>query len=136
MEKKTIIFETGAKSHEINDLILFADNTRRLADLRNEIYMQAVEPKDNDIMKLHISGFFGTGECEGYRAPIKHRVIDILRKRFNRLLYDTIDAYAREFPDDHYKAEDLTYDQKEEFCALYANDFDNWCIEHGHKIEY
>lgn len=34
----TIKFETGASTHAVNDLILFTDNTRELAELRDEIY--------------------------------------------------------------------------------------------------
>lgn len=132
------IYETGATTHAVNDLILFADNTRELAKVRDEIYLQAVKPNRNDILYSHLSGFFGNGECEGYRQPIDVRVKNILSKRFNRLFYDTLEAYAKEFPTCHYQSRGnigdnvITYDQQEEFCKLYAEDFDNWKQEHGY----
>ncbi|AGO48789.1 hypothetical protein Phi46:3_gp045 [Cellulophaga phage phi46:3] len=43
-------YETGATSHAVNDLILYTDNTRELAALRDSIY--------RDILK---TGWFGTG---------------------------------------------------------------------------
>ena len=36
-------FETGANSNEINDLILFSDNTERLATLRDNIYKKGAQ---------------------------------------------------------------------------------------------
>lgn len=131
-------YETGATSHAVNDLILFADSTRELTAIRDEIYMQAVKPADNDILKSHLSGFFGNGECEGYRTPIIERVKEILKARFNWLFYETIDAYKKEFPDNYYQTRGnigdnvITYDQQEEFCQLYANDFETWKKEHGY----
>jgi len=130
-------FETGATTHEVNDLILFAENTRKLTELRDTIYMQAVKPSDNDILKSHLSGFFGNGECEGYAGTIQDRVKTILHKRFNRLFYETVEAYKKEFPDNHYKTNGdvgknvISYPQQEEFCKLYAEDFENWKKEHG-----
>lgn len=35
-------FETGASTHAVNDLILFTDNTRVLAEMRDEIYKIAL----------------------------------------------------------------------------------------------
>lgn len=131
-------FETGASTHAINDLILFAENTKKLAVLRDEIYMQGVKPSDNDIIKCHLSGFFGNGECPGYPGPIRDRVKGILQKRFNRLFCETLEAYKKEFPDNHYQSRGnigdnvITYDEQEEFCQLYANDFENWKKEHGY----
>lgn len=110
----TTTYETGATSPAVNDLILFADNTRELAKLRDEIYMQDVKPSDNDII-----------------------VKGILQVRFNRLFYETIMAYKKEFPNDYYLTRGeigdnvITYAEQEEFCKLYADDFDNWKREHG-----
>lgn len=36
-------FETGATSHAVNELILFTDNTRELAELRDRIYVKMKE---------------------------------------------------------------------------------------------
>jgi hypothetical protein len=38
MEQNTTIFETGATSAAVNELILYTDNTRELVELRDEIY--------------------------------------------------------------------------------------------------
>lgn len=131
-------YETGATSHAINDLILFADNTRELAQLRDSIYMQGVQPGDGDIIKSHLTGFFGNGEITGYAGTIQERVKGILKKRFNKLFYEAVERYKKEFPDDHYQTRGnigdnvISYDQQEEFCQLYADDFDNWKREHGY----
>lgn len=131
-------FETGATTHAVNDLILFADNTRELAELRDEIYMQGVNPSDNDIIKGHLSGWFGNGEVKGYSGSINDRVKGILQQRFNMLFYETVEAYKKEFPDNHYQTRGnigdnvITYDEQQEFCQLYADDFDNWKQEHGY----
>jgi hypothetical protein len=140
----TQIFETGAKTQEVNNLILFADNTEKLAKIRDEIYMQAINPTDNDILKSHLSGFFGNGECPGYAGTISKRVERILSMRFNRLFYEALGAYKREFPNDYYEESKnvpyerrneknvLSYAQRIEFCELYAADFENWKKEHGY----
>jgi len=133
-----ITYETGATSHIVNDLILFADNTRKLAELRDSIYMQGIEPAENDIIKSHLSGFFGNGECSGYAGTIEERVINILQKRFSRLFYETLEAYKKEFPNNYYLPTGevgdnvVTYEEREEFCTLYAQDFKNWKKEHGY----
>jgi hypothetical protein len=130
-------YETGATSHAINDLILFADNTRELVKIRDEIYMQGVKPVDNDIIKSHLSGYFGNGEVSGYSGSIQQRVKGILKMRFNRLFYEAIDMYKKEFPDNHYQTRGnvgdnvISYDEQEEFCQLYADDFDNWKLENS-----
>ena len=38
MTNDKVIFESGATSHAVNDLILFTDNTRQTVQLRDEIY--------------------------------------------------------------------------------------------------
>jgi len=42
-------YETGAKYHASNDLILFTENTRELANLRDDIFLD-----------IKNTGFFGT----------------------------------------------------------------------------
>lgn len=36
MKQEITTYETGATSHAVNDLILFTDNTRELAELRSD----------------------------------------------------------------------------------------------------
>lgn len=137
MKTDTQTYETGATSHAVNDLILFTDNTRELAELRDKIYMQGVKPDENDIIKSHLTGFFGNGECSGYAGTIQERVKAILQKRFARLFYEALEFYKKEFPENYYQSRGntgsniISYDEQEEFCQLYANDFENWKRENA-----
>jgi hypothetical protein len=100
------IFETGATDHPVNDLILFTDNTRELAELRDLIFQTWVD-----------FGNFGT-------SPHYERFIKLFNKAKNR--------YITEFPcfDDHKHISLMNGDQIREFCQLYVNDFNNWKEEH------
>jgi hypothetical protein len=46
MTTNKVIYETGATSHAVNDLVLFTDDTRELAELRDTIY-ESVSAKDS-----------------------------------------------------------------------------------------
>lgn len=104
------LYETGATSHAVNDLILFTDNTRELAELRDKIY---------------------SDYKEGTTIP--------LWQFRNKLFPLSVALYKKEFPNfyDHQhivsEAEThgihkgtFTVEQMEEFCRLYVNDFENW----------
>lgn len=103
------IFETGATSHAINDLVLFTDNTKELADIRDEIYLDIIN-----------AGWFGTGKKF---------------ERFNPLLISAIRRYIAEFPEwidhRHITLGNLTIDQQNEFCQLYVNYFEIWKKENS-----
>ena len=101
------IYETGATSHAVNDLILFTDNTRELAEYRDYLYQQAI---NNDAPDNSIWTYFG-GLCVDAKK--------IYKKEFgNRNSLHIIQMTAAEV---------------EEYCKLYANDFTNWKQEHGIK---
>lgn len=109
MKTKAIIYETGATSHAVNDLILFADNTRELAELRDKIY-------------------------ETFHKP--SNVLDSidLKSRFQALYIKAVFLYKKEFPDtDKRYFLPIGSDMSIEFCTLYANDFNNWKSEHGYN---
>lgn len=107
-------YETGATSHAVNDLILFADNTRELTELRDNIYKNWME-KGN---------------------PYGHEWT--LTDQFQTLLQETEWLYRKQFPNkaDHSHTFLTAQRGKEkevhEFCSLYANDFENWKKEHGY----
>lgn len=105
MKPKTT-YETGATSHAVNDLILFTDNTRELAELRDSIYTACVD------MKL---------TCD----------LD----RFLKLLKAANSAYLKEFPnkEDHSHIYGLSQNQIIEYCGLYVSDFEKWKQENGYK---
>jgi len=101
---QTTKFETGATTHAVNDLILFADNTRELVATRDEIYQMQM----NGFTLLNISD------------------------HFQRLYVQATKQYKREFPDtDSRYFLPLGSDMAVEFCNLYAADFDTWKQEHG-----
>ena len=98
-------YETGATTHAVNDLILFTDNTRQTADLRDSIYTDWVN-----------TGNFGTGK---------------ISDRFIQLF----ESARRHYINDCQSAGHIIRMSKQEiseYCQLYANDFNNWKIENGY----
>lgn len=105
IKKEPVIYETGATSHAVNDLILFTDNTRELAGLRDEIYMLWIEKKY---------------EMSGYA--------------FDELLRQSIKWYIKELG--AHNSAHIQYmgkKDRDEYCRLYAADFENWKKENGYK---
>lgn len=113
MNTKKEIYETGATSHAVNDLILFTDNTRELAELRDSIYHSFV----NDP-----------------RPFIKDEslYLEIAYKILLHLLPEAKKAYKKEFAFFGHIA-DTDMAQNIEYSDLYALDFENWKSEHGYK---
>lgn len=98
MTTEKIVFETGATSAAVNELILYTDNTSKLAEMRNSIYQQ------------HLIG----------PAPLAIHFIKLLDK--------VELEYYREFGatknNRHIHA--VTPAQNEEYCQIYANRFPEW----------
>lgn len=102
MNTPTIIYETGATSHAVNDLILFTDNTKELDELRDKIYTMYAYVNDKPYPE-----------------------------EMNRLYYAAKTAYYNEFGiqnSNHIK--NMLGNEMLEYCTLYANDFQNWKQEH------
>lgn len=101
-----VIFETGASSHAVNDLILFTDNTRELAEMRDEIYSRYMNSGNN--------------------IPI--------RILFNNLLEKSKIRYYSEFKrsDGCIHIVRMNSAENAEYCNLYVADFKNWKKEHGY----
>jgi len=100
------IYETGATSHAVNDLILFTDNTQLLAQLRDDIYTDWAT-----------CGTFGT---------------DRLYLKFMPLFQSARRHYMNEFGNSgagHIIR--ISTPEMIEYCQLYVNDFTNWKQEHG-----
>lgn len=115
-------YETGAINHAVNDLILFTDNTRHLAKLRDSIYNQSLNINNTDRRQWLVS-------------------------KFNGLYIEARETYKKEFPrfldHQHIVAEvetwgvhkgKFTHEQFMEYCMLYADNFEHWKTEHG-KIQ-
>lgn len=113
-EDKKQSYETGATSHAVNDLILFSDNTRELAELRDNIYKRAITPGDIVYAK--------------YKTLGKNYGFASLCAAFSQLLRETKKAYIKQFPEtsDHVAGIEQWDEMGIEFCELYANDFENW----------
>jgi hypothetical protein len=101
MESK---YETGATSHAVNDLILYTDNTRVLAEQRDRIY-KAYEQDSS------------------------------LERMFATLLFAAIQMYRKEFPDNHSHITGMSLKEKDEYCRLYAEGYNNWKNENGLNTE-
>lgn len=105
-----VIFESGATNHAVNDLILFTDNTRELAEMRDNRYLDWIA-----------AGNFGTTK---------------LYERFMPLLNEARKMYNVEFkhdPDSCQSINMMSYEEMAEYCQLYVNDFDNWKKENGYN---
>lgn len=98
----TPLYETGATNHAVNDLILFTDNTRKLAKFRDNIYKSWLT-----------FGNFGT-------SPNYERFVPLFNEAKER--------YIREFPnfEDHKHISLMNGEQIREYCQLYVKDFENW----------
>lgn len=110
MNTNKVIFETGATSHAVNDLILFTDNTKELASLRDKLYQDWAE-----------TGNFGTSR---------------LYERFISLFNAACKAYNKEFKHDPISCQHINSLKNAgciEYCQLYVNDFETWKSEHGYK---
>ena len=109
-------FETGATTHAVNDLVLFTDNTRKLAELRDNIYKR-----------------WATNTVPKYAHEFT------MEDDFTSLLIASIAQYQKEFG--HEQSRHISFFQNMdknmraqgwEFCKLYANDFENWKQENGY----
>jgi hypothetical protein len=104
-----MLFETGATSHAVNDLVLFVDNTRELALVRDWVYREAIK--------------------------YPHTAGETLSKGFEfNLLPKAIEQYMNEFAHDKSSYQhivNMTESEKKEFCQLFAIEFKNWKKEHG-----
>lgn len=106
----TTKFETGATSHAVNDLIIFTDNTRELAELRDSIY--------TTMWQFDLMG--DTSKWDNIR--------------FDKLLNKARATYANHCGGDNsLHIINMTPEQKEEYHQLYMKDFENWKYENGYK---
>ncbi len=104
MTTNKVIFETGATTHAVNDLILFADNTRELAEIRDNIYTEIVSGK-RPLMWQSFLNLSGASKL----------------------------AYRKEFKaiEDHAHIRNMKESETKEFCLLYLKDFQNWKQDHN-----
>jgi len=102
-QNKTL-FETGATSHAVNDLILFTDNTRELAELRNNIYKEWADKNSHPI-----------------------------QQNFNTLYNIAAGKYLEEIKTDNEHIMYMHKDEAKEYRQIYAARFENWKKEHGYK---
>lgn len=98
MNTEKTIFETGATSAAVNELILYTDNTRELAEKRDLYFAKAA----NGTRSLAI--------C----------IID--------LYWDAIAFYKKEFPygAEYKPVKDMTQIDRNEYATIYANRFADW----------
>ncbi len=92
-------FETGARDHAINELVLFTDNTRDLVDIRDSI-------------------------CRTFADKTGHRAEKIAA--FLPLLNQARVMYCKEFPTSCNHIQGLTEDQRADYLSLYASEVDQW----------
>lgn len=122
MNNEKVIYETGATSHAVNDLILFTDNTRELAELRDKIYTRVIET-------AHLfPGSTHPDMCKVKKVNINQSFLKVL-------LPKSIKLYIQQFPhkENHIHISEMSEPQKTEYVNLYVKDFDNWKLEHGYK---
>jgi hypothetical protein len=114
MNTNKVIYESGATSHAVNDLILFTDTTRELAETRDYIYKSFANDK---------------------RPFVKDEplYLELAYKFLLDLLPLSIKAYIKTFPSCSDHISTLSMGEKTEFCDLYALDFETWKAENGYK---
>ncbi len=64
MKNNTVIFETGATSAAVNELILYTDNTRELAELRDAMYTDCLSNTTTEYIDF-------VGLCSAARSRYK-----------------------------------------------------------------
>lgn len=104
-------YETGATTHAVNDLILFTDNTRQTAELRDSIYSYMRQADLMDKSKEWDTLYTFTKLFESAR---KHYI--------NEHQYTGSGHIIR-----------MTSAEVNEYCSLYMADFENWKIENPIK---
>lgn len=99
MEKNTPVFETGATSGAVNELILYTDNTRKLVSYRDAIY------------ELYETA---------HMQPERKNMLSLLDKAQM--------SYYKEFgvTDDNKHVHNMDSNQCKEYCQIYANRFAEW----------
>lgn len=106
----TTKYETGATTHAVNDLILFTDNTRELAELKDSIYDAERFFKNMD----------------------KDQSTDFSPNKFVKLFHAARGRYYAEMPNyDNKHIKNMTKEEMNEYCQLYADDFENWKADHN-----
>lgn len=115
MKQEIVKYETGATSHTVNDLMLFTDNTRELAEKKDSIY-EAMHQMDLIAKSANQDTIWENTQ-------------------FIKLLRDAKTLYYRTFPnfEDHAHIHNMKDVENREFCTLYLNDYNTWKLEHGHK---
>lgn len=105
----TIKYETGATSHAVNDLILFTDNTRELAEFRDSIYSKMAQ------------------------FDLWDKTSDWDSIQFIKLIVKAKAAYYNEFTRAESKhISGMTNTEVREYCQLYLDDYPTWKKEHGY----
>jgi hypothetical protein len=112
MQTEKVVYETGATSHAVNDLILFTDNTRELVEFRDSCYKLLLD-RPSRAAKIN----------EPYSAKeIFMQLFDRARKVYYKELPGYNNLHIRMIDDNG----------SLEYCLLYAADWDNWKKEHGY----
>jgi hypothetical protein len=97
MNTEKTIFETGATSSAVNELILYTDNTGKLAEHRDVVYMQLL---DNPNINYPFHGL------------LSHAILHYQKE------------FRRKAPIEHIR--NMTAEQRNEYCQIYANRFHEW----------
>jgi hypothetical protein len=108
IKPEPVIYETGAKKHYINSLILFTDNTKSLILLRDEIYM-------NHINETELKSEIFVDLCNEARLQYLREVSCEENREYKHIKAMQYKKY---------------YNDVLEFCQIYANDFNNWKFDH------
>lgn len=103
-------YETGATTHAVNDLILFTDNTRILAQKRDEIYRKYIKPSPK------LADWKESMRCE-FLKSLQPTAAHQYDKEFNYTGNEHITQMSEE--------------ERNEYATIYANDFESWKKEHA-----
>ena len=107
VKPEPVVFETGAKQHHINSLILFTDNTGDLIKLRDQIYS---DHRDEDVIKPETF----VALCDSAR----------------RMFLNEVDGECPEYKYINAMRYKKNYADVLEFCQIYSNGFSGWKSDH------
>lgn len=100
-------FETGATTHSVNDLILFADNTEKLYLIKMDIFKT----------------YFNSEEYQKERFPLIDRLEGLLAA--SKITYKT--TFPQ--PEDHAHIYGMNKIEDTEFCLIQTKDYENWKLD-------
>lgn len=123
------IHETGAYTDLVNDLILFTDTTKELAELRDRIYTRFKPVKATRQRKLTEQGFIPMTATE-WNTERLAKAFEVLLNKAWKQYHDEVDSWVCIHQESSRTATiENGKRQIEEYCLNYAERYPEWIAE-------